>query len=181
MTSKSTISQGTFQPFVLWLTGLSGSGKSTLAEGVREELARRGARVEVLDGDALRARFPKTGFSRRERDRHVRRAGRLASALEKQGACVVAALISPYEASRRFVRGVCRRFIEVHVSTPLSVCERRDPKGLYKLARAGKKPGFTGIDDPYEKPRSPELRLDTSKLTRAGAVRRVLAYLEAGR
>jgi len=133
-----------------------------------------GLPVEELDGDAIRARFPSIGFTRAERDAHIRRVGALASALEQNGVSVVASLISPYEDSRRFVRGLCRNFVEVYVSTPLDVCEQRDVKGLYAKARAGGVSHFTGIDDPYEPPVSPELVLDTSGVSVEHAGGRVL-------
>lgn len=168
-------------PAVVWFTGLSGSGKSTLAEWVGRELRARGERVEMLDGDALRGVFPSTGFSRAERDAHVRRAGYLASRLEHHGVFVLAALISPYRESRAFVRGLCRRFIEVHVSTPLESCEQRDVKGLYARARRGEIAEFTGVSDPYEPPASPELTIDTSGLSVEEAGRRVLDVVLAGK
>jgi len=161
-------------PAVIWFTGLSGSGKSTLAEWVGRELRARGARVEMLDGDALRGVFPATGFSKAERDAHVRRAGYMASRLEHHGVVVIVALISPYRESRDFVRSLCRRFIEVHVSTPIDACERRDVKGLYARARRGEIAEFTGVSDPYEPPLSPELVVDTSNLSVEDAGRRVL-------
>jgi adenylylsulfate kinase len=168
-------------PAVIWFTGLSGSGKSTLAAWVGRELQARGARVEMLDGDALRSVFPATGFSKAERDAHVRRAGYMASRLEHHGVVVIAALISPYRESRDFVRGLCRRFIEVHVATPIEACERRDVKGLYARARRGEIVEFTGVSDPYEPPVSPELVIDTSNLSVEDAGRRVLdAVLGAG-
>ena len=153
------------RPVVVWFTGLSGSGKTTLARWVAEELRTAGLRVEELDGDAIRSRFPAMGFTRGERDAHIKRVGQLASALERDGVSVVASLISPYEESRRFVRRLCRNFVEVYVSTPLAVCERRDVKGLYAKARGGGIANFTGIDDPYEPPASPELVVDTSHVS----------------
>jgi adenylyl-sulfate kinase len=164
----------TVKPAVIWFTGLSGSGKSTLAEWVGRELRARGARVEMLDGDALRALFRTTGFSKAERDAHVRRAGYLASRLEHHGVVVIAALISPYRESRDFVRGLCTRFIEIHVSTPLETCERRDPKGLYARARRGEIAEFTGVSDPYEAPESAQLVIDTSDMSVEEAGQRVL-------
>lgn len=163
---------------VIWLTGLSGSGKSTIARRVVEALQARGVPVEYLDGDTIRDIFPATGFSREERDAHIRRVGYLASRLERHGVTVVASLVSPYRASRDFVRGLCRRFLEVHVATPLAECERRDVKGLYARARRGEIRQFTGIDDPYEPPEAPELLLDTSALSEEAAAARVLAALE---
>jgi adenylylsulfate kinase len=150
---------------VLWFTGLSGAGKSTIAERVVEELEARGTAVEYLDGDAIREIFPGTGFTREERDAHIRRVGFLASRLARHGVEVVVSLVSPYEASRQFVRGLCDRFIEIHVATPLEVCERRDVKGLYARARRGEIKQFTGLDDPYEPPAAPELTLDTTQLS----------------
>lgn len=124
-------------PAVLWFTGLSGSGKTTIAKWVYEELRRRNVHVEYLDGDSIRDLFPATGFGKDDRDQHIRRVGYLASKLEKNGVFVVASFISPYEESRLFVRKLCRHFVEIHVSTPLAVCEARDVKGLYARARRG--------------------------------------------
>lgn len=152
-----------FEPKVVWFTGLSGSGKSTLAEALFKRLKDQNVKVEELDGDIIRNIFPKTGFSKEERNRHVRRVGFLASKLEENGVTVIASFISPYRESRDFVRSQCRNFVEVHVSTPLEVCEQRDVKGLYAKARAGEITQFTGIDDPYEEPLNPEIKIDTSK------------------
>jgi adenylylsulfate kinase len=165
-------------PAVVWLTGLSGAGKSTLASWLIDALRERGFRVEGLDGDAVRAIFPQTGFTRAEREEHLRRVGYLAGKLEQNGVFVVASFVSPYEASRQFVRGLCRNFVEVYVSTPLAECERRDTKGLYARARRGELQHFTGIDDPFEAPGHPELTVDTSALSVAEAGGRILEYLE---
>jgi adenylylsulfate kinase len=162
---------------VVWFTGLSGAGKTTLATRVAEELARDRRPVELVDGDALRHLFPDVGFSRDAREDHVRRVGHLASRLSHHGITVLVALISPYESSRAFARRLCARFVEVHVSTPLAECERRDAKGLYSRARRGEIRAFTGIDDPYEPPRSPELAIDTSRTPVDEAVALVLATL----
>jgi|SRR5580658_763902 adenylylsulfate kinase len=158
---------------VIWLTGLSGSGKTTLAMAVAGRLERHGQSVEVLDGDTLRTFMP-AGFSREEREAHARRVAFLASRLAHHGITTIVAMISPYRSSRAYARSLCERFLEVYVSTPLDVCERRDPKGLYARARAGLLMDFTGIDDPYEAPDGPDLRLDTSDLTVDIAVSRVL-------
>jgi 3'(2'), 5'-bisphosphate nucleotidase len=163
---------------VLWFTGLSGSGKSTIARRVVEALETRGLRVEYLDGDAIREVFPATGFTRPERDAHIRRVGWVASRLERHGVTVVCSLVSPYEDSRRFVRRLCRRFREIWISTSLEECERRDVKGLYARARRGEIPNFTGLDDPYEPPSRPELTLDTATVSVAQAVERVLALVD---
>jgi adenylylsulfate kinase len=152
-------------PAVIWLTGLPASGKTTIAQGVFKYLSDNGYRVEHLDGDIVRTMFPRTGFSKEERDNHIRRVGYLAVLLEKHDVTVVASFISPYRDSRNFVRKLCRQFIEVYVSTPLEICEKRDPKGLYKKARRGEIKEFTGIDDPYEEPLNPELSIDTTGQT----------------
>jgi adenylylsulfate kinase len=161
-------------PAVLWFTGLSGSGKSTLAGAVDRELRRRGVRTEYLDGDAVRLLSP-AGFSRADRDAHVRRVGFLASRLEHHGVSVICALISPYAEARAYVRGLCKRFIEIHVATPLEECERRDVKGLYARARRGELANFTGLDDPYEPPVAPEVSVDTAVVSVEESVELVLA------
>jgi len=166
-----------FEPAVVWLTGLSGAGKSTIARALHSQLLLQGMRVEYLDGDAVRDLFPGTGFTRSDRDAHVKRVGFLASRLEHHGVFVICALISPYRAARDHVRGICRRFIEVHVATPLAECERRDVKGLYERARRGEIANFTGVSDPYEPPAMPELVIDTTAVPVEAAVRRVLATL----
>lgn len=164
---------------VIWLTGLSGAGKSTIADWLGNELRARGhKKVECVDGDGVRALFPATGFTKVDRDAHVRRIGYLASRLEHYGVIVIASFVSPYRESRDFVRGLCQHFIEVHVATELDVCERRDVKGLYAKARRGEITSFTGIDDPYEAPLAPEIQLDTNQLSIEEAGRLVLAYLE---
>jgi len=150
---------------VLWFTGLSGSGKSTIAVRVHEELARRGVDVEYIDGDALREVFPSTGFTRADREEHLRRTGYMASRLAAHGVTVVASLVSPYRESRDFIRKLCPGFVEVYVATPLEECERRDVKGLYARAR------------PYEAPEHPELTLDTRALSVEQCVTSVLARL----
>jgi adenylylsulfate kinase len=160
---------------VLWFTGLSGSGKSTIATRVHAELERRGVEVEYIDGDALREVFPNTGFTRAEREEHLRRTGYMASRLAAHGVAVVASLVSPYRESRDFIRKLCRDFVEIYVATPLEECERRDVKGLYARARRGELRNFTGIDDPYEPPESPELTLDTRALSVEQCVAEVLA------
>ncbi|MDQ3136650.1 MAG: adenylyl-sulfate kinase [Gemmatimonadota bacterium] len=162
---------------MVWFTGLSGSGKSTIATRVHEALVRGGTDVEYIDGDALREVFPTTGFTRAEREEHLRRTGYMASRLAAHGVTVVASFVSPYRASRDFVRGLCPAFLEVYVDTPLEECERRDVKGLYARARRGEIQHFTGIDDPYEPPEHPELTLDTRALSVEQGVARVLERL----
>lgn len=162
---------------VLWFTGLSGSGKSTIATRVHEELVRRGTDVEYIDGDALREVFPTTGFTRADREEHLRRTGYMASRLAAHGVTVVASFVSPYRESRDFIRRLCPGFVEIFVSTPLEECERRDVKGLYARARRGEIRNFTGIDDPFETPERPELVLDTRTLTVEQSVSAVLERL----
>ena len=174
---KKKVVHGRVKPAVLWFTGLSGSGKSAIAEVVERELIRRGVDVERLDGDTLRGIFPRTGFNRKERDEHIKRVGYVASLLEKHGVFVIATFVSPYREARRFVRKLCRRFIEVHVSTPLEVCEKRDVKGLYAKARRGEIRNFTGVSDPYEAPKRPEIVIDTTGITVEDAGRKVMKYL----
>ncbi len=163
---------------VLWFTGLSGSGKSTIATRVHKELERRGVEVEYIDGDALREVFPNTGFTRADREEHLRRTGYMASRLAAHGVTVVASFVSPYRESRDFIRKLCRNFAEIYVSTPLEECERRDVKGLYARARRGELQHFTGIDDPYEPPQRPELTLDTRLMTVEQSVAKVLERFE---
>jgi adenylylsulfate kinase len=170
----STVANDRWLPGVLWFTGLSGAGKSTIASAVVRELVGCGIATEFLDGDAIRLLSP-TGFTRAERDAHVTRVGYLASRLEHHGVTVVCALISPYSDARQYVRGLCNRFIEIYVATPLAVCERRDVKGLYARARRGEISHFTGVDDPYEPPSDSELVIDTTRVSVDEAVRSVLA------
>lgn len=167
------------RPVVVWFTGLSGSGKSTIAERVTAALVGQRLAVEHLDGDSVRRLFPSTGFTRDEREEHLRRVGFLAGRLESHGIVVVASFVSPYRASRDAVRGLCRRFIEVHVSTPLEVCEARDVKGLYAKARRGEISDFTGISAPYEAPERPDLVIDTSEVPLDDAVSQVLRIVAA--
>lgn len=150
----------------VWLTGLPSSGKSTIAAAVTAELRARGLPVEVLDGDELRRTVSAgLGFSRADREENVRRIGALAASLAGGGAIVLVAVIAPYGDSRAEVRRLHTTigvpYLEVHVATPLAVCAQRDVKGLYRRQAAGTLVGLTGVDDPYEAPESPELRLDT--------------------
>lgn len=168
------------KPFVLWFTGLPGSGKTTVSERLVAELRKLGVPVEHLDGDSIRKVFPATGFSREDREAHIKRVGFLASKLERNGVFVVTSLISPYEESRRFVRGLCQNFLEIYLSTPLDECERRDPKGLYKKAREGSIRNFTGVDDPYEAPAAPDLTFDTRAVSADEAVKRILERVKKG-
>jgi len=165
-------------PFVLWFTGLSGSGKSTLANMIYQYLSGKGYRVERLDGDTVRSIFPQTGFTKDERDSHIKRVGYLASILEKNGIIVIASFVSPYRESRQFVRNICENFIEVYVNASVEACERRDAKGLYKRARAGEIKHFTGINDPYEEPENAELVVNTDNCSIDESLRLVKGYIK---
>lgn len=165
-------------PAVIWFTGLSGSGKSTIAERLTAELLSAEVELEHLDGDVVRDIFPSTGFTKAERDSHIKRMGFMAALLEKHAVTVVCTFVSPYRDTRELVRSMCSNFIEVYVSTPFEECERRDVKGLYARARKGEITHFTGLDDPYEPPLSAEIVIDTTNITVNEAVRIILAYLE---
>jgi adenylylsulfate kinase len=164
-------------PAVVWLTGLSGAGKTTIGRALYADLSARGVRVEFLDGDAVRDLLPGTGFTRAERDAHVKRVGFLASRLEHHDILVICALISPYREAREYSRRLCRRFVEVHVATPLEECERRDPKALYARARRGEIQNFTGVSDPYEAPLAPDVVIDTRGVSVEDAVGQILGVL----
>ena len=165
---------------VIWFTGLSGSGKSTVANQVAAHLHQSGRITYVLDGDNIRHGLNKNlGFSPEDRQENIRRIGEVAKLFADAGLITTTAFISPYRQDRDAVRDIMLpdRFIEVFVDCPLEVCENRDPKGLYKKARAGELKGFTGIDAPYEAPQSPELVVNTNELDVAGCTEQVIAYL----
>ncbi len=160
----------------VWFTGLSGAGKTTICRSVFTELLAQGLRVELLDGDDLRRHLNSDlGFSREDREENVRRIGFVARLLARNGVIALVAAISPYRAVRDEVRRTVGNFIEVHVNAPLSVCEERDPKGLYRKARAGEIKDFTGIDDPYEAPLTPEVRCDTDQETLRASTDKVVS------
>ncbi|MEX0610399.1 MAG: adenylyl-sulfate kinase [Balneolaceae bacterium] len=167
-----------WKPTVLWFTGLSGSGKSTISEKLFELMKDQDVEVEHLDGDVIRDVFPKTGFSKEERNAHIKRVGYLASRLQAHKVFVIGSFVSPYKESRDFVRNLCEDFTEIYISTPFEECERRDVKGLYEKARKGEIKNFTGLDDPYEAPENPELEIDTTNITLDEAVDRVILYLD---
>lgn len=163
----------------IWFTGLSGAGKTTIRMAVEKELRDRGYKVEVLDGDIVRENLTKgLGFSKADRDENIRRIGFVANLLTRNGVIVLVSAISPYREIRDEVRSKIGEFVEVYVNAPLEVCEQRDVKGLYKKARAGEIKQFTGIDDPYEPPLSPEVECRTDQETLEESTHKVLATLE---
>jgi bifunctional enzyme CysN/CysC len=162
----------------VWFTGLSAAGKTTICNAVHTELLARGIRAEMLDGDTVRKHLNSDlGFSRKDRDENIRRIGFVAQLLTRNGVVVLVSAISPYRAVRDEVRNMIHNFLEVHVDAPLEVCEVRDPKGLYKKARAGELSGFTGIDDPYEAPLAPDLRCDTDQENIKASADKVVAAI----
>ena len=155
------------QGVVLWFTGLSGSGKSTVAGALEQALHRAGVSTYLLDGDNVRHGLCRDlGFSDDDRKENIRRVGEVAKLMVEAGLVVLTAFISPHRAERQMVRDLlgAGQFVEVFVDTPLAVCEARDPKGLYKKARAGELRNFTGIDSVYEAPDAPEIHLDGEQL-----------------
>jgi len=165
--------------FTLWLTGMSGTGKTTLSQLLERRLRESGAKVEVLDGDALRTHICKgLGFTKEDREENVRRIGFLCELLARNGVIAIAAAISPYRASREEVRARIPKFVEIYVTCPLEVLVKRDVKGLYKRALAGEIPRFTGISDPYEPPLTPDMTIDSSRETPEESVEAIFAQLE---
>ena len=165
---------------VLWFTGLSGSGKSTVANATEKILHEMGLHTYILDGDNVRMGLNKDlGFSAKDRTENIRRITEVAKLFADSGAIVLTAFISPYRADRQNARKIISNndFIEVFINADLSVCENRDPKGLYKKARAGEIKGFTGIDAPYEAPINPELVIDTNKYNIEASAQIVVDYL----
>lgn len=170
--------------FCVWLTGLSGAGKSTIADELTGMLEAQGRTVTVLDGDVVRKHLSRgLGFSREDRDANVLRIGFVASEVVRHGGAAICAAISPYHASRAEARALvgADHFVLVYVSTPLDVCEQRDPKGLYAKARRGELPQFTGIDDPYEPADDADLIIDTLDQTPKASARRIADALVARR
>ena len=167
---------------ILWFTGLSGAGKSTLAHSVEDSLHKMDVRTFVLDGDNIRQGLCKDlGFSDADRTENIRRIGEVSKLMLDAGIIVMTAFISPFIKDRQIVRDLVKEgdFIEIYCEADLAVCEERDPKGLYKKARAGQIPEFTGISSPYEKPEKPELVLQTGKQTIEECTDRVIQYLKS--
>jgi bifunctional enzyme CysN/CysC len=182
ITHDQRANQKAQRPCILWFTGLSGAGKSTIANAVEQALFLRGHHSYLLDGDNIRHGLNKDlDFSDAGRVENVRRIGEVAKLFVDAGMIVVTAFISPFRSDRRLVRDLVAQgeFVEVFVSTPLEVCEQRDPKGLYKKARGGELRNFTGITSPYEAPEAAEIVIDSSRLSVAECVDKVIRYLEA--
>lgn len=178
--SERSLSKGQ-KPCLLWFTGLSGSGKSTIANALDVALHKRGYHTFLLDGDNVRHGLcSDLGFSNDDRVENIRRVGEVCKLFTDAGMVVMSAFISPFTSDRRMVRRLfpAGEFIEVFMDASLETCESRDPKGLYKKARAGEIKDFTGIDSPYEVPSHPEIRLDTSQSTVDECVDSLIAYLQ---
>jgi bifunctional enzyme CysN/CysC len=176
---RAAIKQQT--PRVIWLTGLSASGKSTIANRLEQKLVSRSLHPYLLDGDNVRHGLNRDlGFTDADRVENIRRVAETAKLMLDAGLIVITSFISPFKAEREMARALFEpgEFIEVYVDTHLDVCEQRDPKGLYKKARAGEISNFTGFDSPYEAPEAPDIHLDTSQLSADQAADRILAYLD---
>ena len=162
----------------VWFTGLSGAGKTTITRAVEQVLRDEGYGIEILDGDLIRENLTKgLGFSKEDRDENIRRIGFVSQLLTRNGVIVLVSAISPYRTVREEVRGKIGQFVEVFVNAPLSTCEERDVKGLYKKARSGEIKQFTGISDPYEPPVNPEVECRTDLETLDESVSKVLEAL----
>jgi bifunctional enzyme CysN/CysC len=165
---------------LLWFTGLSGAGKSTIANLVEKQLYSMGRHSFLLDGDNIRHGLNRDlGFTDADRVENIRRVGEVGKLMTDAGLIVLTAFISPFRAERDMVRAMlpAGQFVEIHIDTPLSVTESRDVKGLYKKARTGQLKNFTGIDSPYEPPTSPEIHVDTTRLSPEQAADLIVAYL----
>ena len=177
--SNSQIISRQSEGFTLWLTGLPCAGKTTIALELLRRLAKRGIPVEGLDGDVIRKNLSRDlGFSKQERLANIERVGYVASLLTRHGVVTVVSLVSPYRSMRDKAREIIGRFVEIYVSCPLDVCEARDVKGMYKLARQGTLHSFTGVSDPYEKPLKPEITVHTDKHSPQESVQSILKWLE---
>ena len=180
ITKEDRRSLNEHRSLVLWFTGLPSSGKSTLANEVEKRLISTGIRTYILDGDNVRTGLCKDlGFSEEDRAENIRRIGEVSKLFVDAGCIVLSAFVSPYRRDRDAVRALVDdgEFVEVFVKCPVEVCEGRDVKGLYKKAREGVIKGFTGIDDPYEEPLSPEILIETDKISLDEGVEHIMGYL----
>jgi adenylylsulfate kinase len=172
--------RGGHKSFVLWFTGLSGSGKSTLANCVEEKLYSMGISTYLLDGDNIRMGLNKDlGFSQQDRTENIRRIGEVSKLFIDAGIVTLTAFISPYESDRQLVRGLFEQeeYIEIYTKCSLEACEKRDPKGLYKMARKGQIHDFTGIFAPYQPPVQPEITIDTETTSADEGANKIIEYL----
>jgi adenylyl-sulfate kinase len=169
-----------YRTSVLWFTGLSGSGKTTIAKEVLEQLKREGHNAMLLDGDEIRDIFKNYGFDKASRLKHINDVAKMAVYLQKQGIIPIVSLISPFEEARAAARAISPDFTEIYVDTPLSVCEKRDVKGLYAKARSGEIKDFTGVHEsaPYEVPLNPDLKLSTEGVEVGACVKQILKYIK---
>ena len=164
---------------VLWFTGLSGSGKSTIANRLYDIFQKGGIRSEKLDGDLLRASLCRDlGFTKEDRHKNIERAAFVANLLSRHGVIVLCTFITPYQTQRDFLRSTVERYIEIYVNAPLETCEERDIKGLYRRARKGDLPFFTGVSDVYELPKNPDIELHTDKMSVEDSVEKVFNFLK---
>ena len=164
--------------FVVWLTGLPASGKTTIARELEKKLKERGLKVEVLDGDEVRRWLsPEAGFSREDRERHLKRVAYVSHLLARNGVAVIASFVSPYRSTRDFARKLIDDFVEVYVKCSLETCIERDPKGLYRKALSGEIKDMTGIQDPYEEPLNPEVIVDSERESPDECAKRIMAKL----
>jgi len=169
------------KPCILWFTGLSGSGKSTIANALECKLYENRNFTYLLDGDNIRHGLNKDlGFDEQDRKENIRRIGEVAKLFVDSGLIVLTAFISPFRSDREFVRNLVEKdeFIEIFIDTPLEICEKRDPKNLYKKAREGKIKNFTGISSPYEPPKSPEIHIKNDNITVEKACEIIIKYLK---
>ena len=182
VTRKRREEKNAHKSVVLWFTGLSGSGKSTLAHAVEEQLHQYGLNTFVLDGDNVRHGLcSDLGFNDEDRKENIRRISEIAKLMLEAGVITLTAFISPFKAERSMARSLMPHgdFIEIHCFCPLTVCEQRDIKGLYKKAREGEIKDFTGISSPYEEPEKPDLKIDTSQLTLEESIQMVISLLRS--
>ena len=164
------------KPVVIWLTGLSGAGKTTIANDLMLKFKKKSIVPVILDGDEIRNVIKQNNFDMESRKLHNLNVGFMAALFEKQGSVVIVSLISPYDDTRNEIRAMCKKFVEVYISTDLDVCIQRDSKGLYKKAISGEIKDFTGISSPYFPPKNPEIIIDTSNLSVEECSNKILKY-----